>query len=217
MTMQNIISSFRATGVFPLNRNQVQEQQCVRDIFLAEETGIAYIPLFSSNAKEGREKIHMVKFEDEEMSQFHDHYVKETGESKDEDRYLLWKKMYHPHDDEVNFSSFSDSFVSTPSKSSVKPKVVVLPKCHSSIQHIFKSQSCEISSTASSHVPANPQRVLTSAENLKLLDEKQRKKEVAAKQKQEHQRKGELKKCVVNKTGELEERYDLSNQNEGLL
>ena len=88
---------------------------------LAEEAGIAYIPLFSSDATESREKIHMVKFEEEEMSQFHDHYVKETSKSKNEDRYLLWKKMYHPHDDEVNSSSFSDSFVSTPSKSSIKP------------------------------------------------------------------------------------------------
>ena len=235
MTMQNIISSFRATGVFPLDRSQVQDQQCVRDVSLAEEAGIAYIPLFSSDATESREKIHMVKFEEEEMSQFHDHYVKETSKSKNEDRYLLWKKMYHPHDDEVNLSSFSDSFVSTPSKSSVKPKVVVMPKCHSSIQHMFKSQPCEISSTASSHVPKNPQRVLTSADNLKLLDEKQRKKEEAAerkeeaakrkeeaakrkeeaaKRKQERQRKCQLKKlkeCVVNK---LE---DMSNQNEGLL
>ena len=95
--------------------------------------------------------------------------------------------MYHPHDDEVNLSSFSDSFV-------------VMPKCHSSIQHMFKSQPCEISSTASSHVPKTPQRVLTSADNLKLLDEKQRKKEEAAKRKQERQRKCQLKKlkeCVV--------------------
>lgn len=132
--------------MFSLDRSQVQEQQCVRDVSLAEETGIAYIPLFSSDAKESRERIHTVKFEDEEMIQFHDHYIKETGKFKDKDRYLLWKKMYHPHDDKVNLSSFSDSFVSTPSKSSIKPKVVVLPKCHSSIQHMFKSQPCEISS-----------------------------------------------------------------------
>lgn len=192
ITMHNIISSFRATGVFPLDRSQVKEQQYVRDVSLAEETGIAYIPLFSSDAKESGQKIHTVKFKDEEMIQFHDCYVKETGQPKDDDRYLLWKKMYHPHDDEVNSSSFNDSFISTPSKSSVKPKAVVLPKCHTSIQHMFKSQP-EISSTATSHVATKPQRFLTSAENLKLLEEKQRKKEEAANQKLERQRKRELK------------------------
>ena len=78
--------------MFPLDRSQVQDQQCVRDVSLAEEAGIAYIPLFSSDATESRENIHMVKFEEEEMSQFYDHYVKETSKSKNEDRYLLWKK-----------------------------------------------------------------------------------------------------------------------------
>ncbi len=47
MTMGNIVSGFRVTGVYPVNRNAIQLLDESSRPSLPEGTGLAFIPLYS--------------------------------------------------------------------------------------------------------------------------------------------------------------------------
>ena len=47
MTMANIVSGFRVTGVYPVNRNTIQLPEESSQPSLPEATGLAFIPLYS--------------------------------------------------------------------------------------------------------------------------------------------------------------------------
>ena len=102
MTSQNITSSFRATGVFPVNHDQqaleiLQEKKSPPKLSMsaiAKSTGIDFLPLYSPK-KSLSNNNETAQFTDEEMK----HFQKCFGEGYDlpgDTRYSQWLKMYHP-------------------------------------------------------------------------------------------------------------------------
>ena len=169
------------------------------DTLLEEESGLAYIPLISSAPERNQKLTLMPSFSLEEMESFHIHYQKETEScsAESDKQYRLWKKMYHPHLEASGDgpSSFQDSFIHTPVKEGQQgATVAVLPRPHSTIQHM---QRCP--SPPTSLMPKTSCCVLTSAENLKNIDDKQKKRNEEAQLKKERWK--EQKKKTRKKTG----------------
>ena len=101
MTPQNITSSFRATGVFPVNRQaleilQVKEKSPVKLSMaaIAKTNGINFLPLYSPK-RSLISKDAVVEFTDEEMK----HFKRRFDEGYDvpgDTRYIQWLKIHHP-------------------------------------------------------------------------------------------------------------------------
>ena len=103
--------------------------------------------------------------------------------------------MYHPHLEasEDGPSSFQDSFIHTPvKKGQQRATVAVLARPHSTIQHMLRCPSPPTS--LPSLMPKTSCRVLTSAENIKNIDDKQKKKDEEARLKEERRKIREQKK-----------------------
>jgi len=135
MIMDNIISSFRVTGIYPLDKSKVLDKCSVQESSLAEESGIAFLPLYSDRAR-CDEQEPTGHFSKDELDRFHERYVRESCVSDEDDRYSEWKKVYHPLEDKVTHSSVKDAFLATPTKAAPTSKLPVLAKPHSSILHI---------------------------------------------------------------------------------
>ena len=115
MTMKNIVSGFRVTGVYPVNRKVVEKPKDLSKPSLMETTGLAYIPLYSPakvsscvGAQQGTE------FSPEELEKFECRY--ENGYDLNTDgRYNSWLRMYHPDEcrEQDRSTSFSDDQVVT--------------------------------------------------------------------------------------------------------
>jgi len=194
MTMPNIIAGFRATGLYPLDRSRLKEPTSMSIHSLAEESGLAYIPLLSP-ARERNQNLPVTpSFTEEEIDSFYNHYQKETSSIESNERYRLWK-MYHPHLEATGdgSSSFRDSFMHTPvKKDQLRANVAVLARPRSTIQDILRCPS-PLTSLPSAK-PKTSCRVLTSAENLKYMEEKQKKKDEVAQLKLERQKREEKRK-----------------------
>ena len=101
MTPQNITSSFRATGVFPVNRQaleilQVKEKSPAKLSMaaIAKTNGINFLPLYSPK-RSLISKDAVVEFTDEEMK----HFKRRFDEGYDvpgDTRYIQWLKIHHP-------------------------------------------------------------------------------------------------------------------------
>ena len=96
----HITSSFRATGVFPVNRQafeilqEKKSQPKLSMAAIAKNNGINFLPLYSPK-KYLSNKNETAQFTDEEMKHFQKHF----GEGYDvpgDTRYSQWLKMYHP-------------------------------------------------------------------------------------------------------------------------
>ena len=111
MTMPNIIAGFRATGLYPVDRSRLKEPTSISIHSLAEESGLAYIPSLSPAPEQKPKLLVTPSFTEEEMDYFYNHYQKETSSFESNERYRLWKKMYHPHLEATGDgpSSFRDS------------------------------------------------------------------------------------------------------------
>ena len=195
MTMPNIIAGFRATGLYPLDRSRLKEPTSISIHSLAEESGLAYIPLLSS-APERKQKLPVTpSFTEEEMDYFYNHYQKETSSIESNERYRLWKKMYHPHLEATGDgpSSFRDFHAYPVKKGQLRATVAVLARPRSTIQHILRCPSPLTS--LPSVKPKTSCRVLTSAENLKNMEEKQKKNELAQLKQERQERKEKGKGC----------------------
>ena len=114
MTMTNITSGFKVTGVYPVNRDAVHVPGCSgSQLSLSEATGLAYIPLYSpakrSRPLAGSPSIPV--FSEKELCLFQTRF--ENGYDIDsDDRYNRWLRMYHPEGYELSF--LEDSMVLHP-------------------------------------------------------------------------------------------------------
>ena len=100
MTPQNITSSFRATGVFPVNRQaleilQIKEKSLAKLSMaaIAKTNGINFLPLYSPK----RSLISIdaaVEFTDEEMKHFK-RRLKDMMYVPGDTRYIQWLKIHH--------------------------------------------------------------------------------------------------------------------------
>ena len=122
MTPQNITSSFRATGVFPVNRQaleimQVKEKSPAKLSMaaIAKTNGINFLPLYSpKRSLIGKDAV--VEFTDEEMK----HFKRRFDEGYDvpgDTRYIKWLKIHHP---ECN----------TPRANHINPSSITATGCH---------------------------------------------------------------------------------------
>ncbi len=214
MSMENIISSFRATGIYPLDRSKVLEKPCIQKASLAEESGIAFLPLFSARSSDQGACSPGNHFTMDEMDCFHDRYVKETRKPDEVDRYSHWKKVYHPLEDKVSSSSTKDPFLATPTKATPISKQPVVAKPHCSIKHMFKPPPVlkrpELSAYKSS-------RCLTSGAHLEMMEEKEKQKEEKERKKKERaelqeQKKKEKEEMLQQKKKEREAQAELRKQ-----
>ena len=70
MTVKNITSGFKVTGVYPVDKNAVQipgQKPAFKPESLAEKSGLAYIPLYSPAPSRHSQKV-MATYEENEMS-----------------------------------------------------------------------------------------------------------------------------------------------------
>ena len=189
--------AFGATGIFPLDRNRVKPSTGIIDTSLEEEGGLAYIPLLRPALERNQKLPLMPSFTLEEMEAFHSRYQKEMEDCSTESdkRYRLWMKMYHPHLEASGDgpSSFQDSLIHTPvKKGQQRVTVAVLARQHSTIQHMLRCPSPPTS--LPSLMLKTSCCVLTNAENLKNIDDKQKKWDEEARLKEERWKIREQKK-----------------------
>ena len=107
MTMKNITSGFRVTGIYPVNRNALVQKENHIDSSLAELSGLNYIPLYSP----APQRVHSKKdkssffeafpsatstshFTAEKHAKFEKRY--ENGYDLHDSRYNQWKDVYYP-------------------------------------------------------------------------------------------------------------------------
>lgn len=217
MTMQNVITGFRITGVFPVHRTVIATSPLPSPKLITEElqkrTGVSFVPLYSPVVK----KQHSVlTFSSDEMLLFQQRY--EEGYDLAHDvRYMRWLEMYHPGHSITECSSV----VQLPSKE--PPSITLAPQEPPSIILACKEPPlatkkptssrakdgtktlpcCTVMSTFISKEPQvklpeketkTTSRVLTSEENRMIIEEKERKKKEVAEKKAENQRKRQEKK-----------------------
>lgn len=115
ITMKNIVSGFRVTGVYPVNRKVVEKPKELSNPSLMEATGLAYIPLCSPakvSSCVGTQQ--RTEFSPEELEKFQCRY-KNGDDFNTDERYNSWLHMYHPDEccKQDRSTSFSDDQVVT--------------------------------------------------------------------------------------------------------
>ena len=88
MTHDNIVAGIRCTGVFPVDREKIVKRTSATER-LTQDTGGCFIPLFSPRQK----KLTINVFTSDEQLLFQKRF---EGYDIQDDRYELWKRMYHP-------------------------------------------------------------------------------------------------------------------------
>ena len=193
MTMQNISTSFRVTGVFPVNREAVLPPTSLPSpkLLHLKKNGVSFIPLYSPLPK--RKSCSVTDFTPEEMALFEKRY-NEGYDLTSESRYNLWLEMYHSsqpictdthivsESTPVDVHDYTNN--DTPSMVSVLPSSV-LEKVISQ-QPVVKMPTKESKSSA---------RILTSEENRKILKGKENRK------REEEERKAEKRRTKARKIG----------------
>ena len=200
MTMKNVLAAFRTCGIFPIDRSKVISRIEPSSTPQPKAGGLTYLPLLTPAPSHGSyRKCIAPSFSDAEFKLYHERF--EEGYDGSDERYKVWLQMYHPDtvevDDERGFSP-GEAIFHTPVKGlrATKPtaKAVALAKPSSVIEKLFscppppsKLPTCK---------PKQSSRVLTSTENLRLLHEKEQKKEAAQQKKEERQKKREEKSKI---------------------
>ena len=226
MTSSNVIAGFQATGVYPLNRKAI----CVLPAFESEDEdegdndsvetiamrqGLCFIPLYSP---EPCRSNHRLSFSSNELLKFQRRY--ENGyDLKHDIRYNTWLEIYHPtcispsistHSEDSLYpecviqdnDNYNDSLGSdTTSPVSVLSEFLTIPKLP--LEVTKKQPGCA--------------RVLTSEQNMAMLEEKeqqkqekeqlkQEKKEQRQKRKEERQKIAEEKKKLQGEKKRLQQK-----------
>ncbi len=195
MTPQNIIASFRMTGVFPVNREAISIPRKRKSTSnstpisaVARKNGIGYLPLYSpAPRKHTTSSVSVCSFTDSEMDLFEKRY-KEGYDVPGDTRYEAWLDMYHHGPDHelsrVLFSPSSPESLSptnsdneqgsqalgehSPDDDIVSDEVPVPVK---KFAHILKIPTPV---AAKKGVKTRGARVLTSSDFLTELEEKER-------------------------------------------
>ena len=187
MSAYNIIVGFRITGVYPIDRNAIAIK--TKEPTSAEYSKLRFLPVCNPSPKlETSKKV--PTFTQDQLEKFEKRFAIENAEP--DDQYQQWLDTYHPK------PTCSEKSI----KESVAPsdsKTVLIPVPTSSV-------ACE--KVLSKHGPSTKipsfkaksfGRVLTSAENLKLIEEKlqekQKEEELKAERKRQREEKQRLKQA----------------------
>ena len=193
MTIINIISGFRTTGIYPFNRQVFSPPG--DEMSLTKENGLAFIPLYSPASRRttwlrGKDEAHCLQveldcandgpdlvedeldFPEAEISKFEKRYA-EGYDLTHDTRYNLWLSRFHPD------SPVSQKVWLQPLQTTSVSKFLQYPSPPSKIP-VFTPKPCG--------------KVLTSTENLALIREKELAKEERKRAKEENKRAREAKK-----------------------
>ena len=186
MRPENAIAGFKVTGICPFDRNAVKIPGSVdQHEGLAKKHDLAFIPLYTPSK---RSCSSVSKYSNKEMENFESAY--ELGFSPG--RYRNWLKVYHPEDVENSSNCSFDSVPSTPLSFSRSPSPQqYLPAARQPALHRFLSMPCLIEKPKQFQPPEKCARVLTSAECLQKLQDKEDEKKANQKMKEEKRRKRE--------------------------
>ena len=175
-SIENIVSSFRVTGVYPLDRsvtkahvlepNDNEDFALFKPEALTRKTGLAYIPLYSPAL--GRSKSHCQAVTSTPRRSMDDHELLSNGTFLSSDRSMVLERSLS--DPDLHERSFREGSLPTRSASTVGNFLVpaFLPPSKSTTKSAGK--------------------VLTSCHHLQFLWERQRQKEMEALQKDERKR-----------------------------
>ena len=221
ITMGNVRAGFKVTGIFPFNRDAVAVPKQKMES-LPEESGLSFIPLYSPAPSRKKAVVKKPRFTEEEEQLFERRY-KEGYDITDDPRYNMWLECYYPDsitlctsplaepDEDLSSldtmsgserchqSRFTEALASRGISSAAahrRRRHSSLP-CHllqatSQIQKFLRTPS----PPTTSHLKTNKScgRVLTSYENIQIMEAKQREKEDKARMKLEQKKQREEKR-----------------------
>lgn len=184
MTSNNIIAGFKTTGIYPIDRTAIIDKIKSKESTTSVQDEIGFIPLCSPVPRALEKPKQVPIFTQSEIKSFQEKFEAETTDLSSNSRYQQWVKMYHPGLD------IQEKKVTCETASSKGDKVL-MPAPASTIKKFFP-ESLPV------HVPTDKPkscgRVLTSSENLKMLKEKEQKKEEERKIKEERKKQREERK-----------------------
>ena len=217
MTPENVIAGFKATGVFPLDRSAIhipgEESEC--DSPIAAGKSIAYLPLYSpapscrrsvfTSLSPAAEDATSEIFSPEELRKFECRF-EEGFNLKHDERYNKWLKIHHPESAQKShppvFDLSSAESVEKPptllqhSDKSLCPRTT--PELNADVKQLTNDELSEflkVPTPLSKKVaPRKKARVLTSLENIRLLEEKEREKQEIIDQKEKRKQEREEKR-----------------------
>ena len=217
MTPENVIAGFKATGVFPLDRSAIhipgEESEC--DSPIAAGKSIAYLPLYSpapscrrsvfTSLSPAAEDATSEIFSPEELRKFECRF-EEGFNLKHDERYNKWLKIHHPESAQKShppvFDLSSAESVEKPptllqhSDKSLCPRTT--PELNADVKQLTNDELSEflkVPTPLSKKVaPRKKARVLTSLENIQLLEEKEREKQEIIDQKEKRKQEREEKR-----------------------
>lgn len=205
MSMKNIIAGFKVAGIFPIDRQKLVNCDSPASSLL-QNVDPAYIPMLSptphtkkiatSNPitfSNSEHKLYCEMQHSEHNSYCEKQQPRSTADSSEENKskYMLWKEMYFPY---KLTSDENPVLVCTPKKAAkpctgAESAVVLYSKRSMPIEKMLKYPTPikPCNNPASKCTPAKncSSRVLTSSENLAILEEKQRKKAEELKKREE--------------------------------
>ena len=196
-TPRNITSSFRVTGVFPLNRKAIpipgdtEMLRCTSTANIAEENGIEYLPFHTPRKKiehssDSRESLtDFPSFTHAELELFERRF-EEGYDVQTDSRYNLWLEVHHPVSQPLSplmvraEASLESSVTDLGSNEDLQKSSLVMISSSSQQQSNDKLSEYLVVPTppGARKLPKPPghAKVLTSAEYLAQLDEKEREK-----------------------------------------
>ena len=200
MTIGNIVGGFRVAGIYPIDRSVFAELTGSKES-LTTETGLAFIPLYSPARHPRKVTSGITSFSEEEITKFERRF--ENGyDILDDERYKCWLRRYHPAEFPLRPPVGGGDVSTGESLTYQSPSLLNLEEDH--MDRVLMPTAPTASISKFLHYPSPPSqlptlkpkssgRVLTSAENLKMIEQKQQEKEAKAKQKEERRRKREEK------------------------
>ena len=212
MTIINIMAGFSTTGIFLTDRNKVisklEASMCTPT---KQPNKLSYLPLLtpvpSPPRKTSSKKC--IVFSELEIQLFLERH--EEGYDGGDERYKIWLETYHPGAETISNVSLNQSVFHTPKqerKTKEYTQIAVVSKPASRIDKLFSKP--ELPSKLPTKTEKSCGRVLTSSEALKLLQEKEEKKDVAKQKKDAAKQK---KDAVKQKKDAVKQKKELCQKN----
>ena len=178
MTSINVLSGFRTTGVYPLNRDAIELPGEDVVLNLCQKTGISYIPLYTPVKRRISEiSVASPSYTPEELLEFE--HCFDDRRACDNPRYRLWLETYRPEEPLLYESPLLSWYRPAEKHGSLSP-FLTLPDAP---RPKPKDQP-------------HSSRVLTSFENLKTLEEKEIQKQEKIRPKEERKKKTRIKETA---------------------
>lgn len=196
MSMKNVIAGFHTTGIFPFNRHALRTKDVTSKFdpsSLSKTTGLKYIPLYSPVRRSLAPLSPSTPTEPVFTTQATTCFERRFSEGYDlkhDERYNLWLKTFHPEELSAHAAGLAaELFPNAPPHPSTKnatkrsDQVCLI---HSTVLSKLLPPGTEHTRVKFPKIgPKTSARVVTSYENLNILQEKQRKKEEEAQKKEE--------------------------------